>query len=81
MPLLAIRILLMTRCPPHLLTNSSGVAMVLPKALASLSLDSNLVNDMVALKGLLFGVDDDLRKSLSLLSLLTLDMMWICQLS
>lgn len=71
----------MTRFPPHLLTNSSGVAMVLPKALASLSLDSNLVNDMVALKGLLFGVDDDLRKSLSLLSLLTLDMMWICQLS
>ena len=71
----------MTRFPPHLLTNSSGVAMVLPKALASLSLDSNLVNDMVALKGLLFGVDDDLRKSLSPLSLLTLDMMWICQLS
>ena len=71
----------MTRFPPHLLTNSSGVAMVLPKALASLSLDSNLVNDMVALKGLLFGVDNDLRKSLSLLSLLTLDMMWICQLS
>ena len=81
-PLLAMRILLMTRLPPHLLTNSSGVAIALPKGLASLSFDSNLVSDIVALKGLLFGVTDDFEKSLSLLlSLLTLDMMQIFQLS
>ena len=72
----------MTRLPPHLLTNSSGVAIALPKGLASLSFDSNLVSDIVALKGLLFGVTDDFEKSLSvLLSLLTLDMMQIFQLS